>query len=129
LAAEELGTCEEIRRIGGDSGWLRSIPWTGKKRAALRSFSACRPDWGRHGTATLGGSHGGSSSCTGSEHDVRERETEGEEGKAPGREEKEEGEGMALLEVSRESSSVSRQAGGGDASARELHAAASLCWR
>jgi hypothetical protein len=29
----------------------------------------------------LGGGHGGSSSCTGSEHDVRERETEGKEGR------------------------------------------------
>jgi hypothetical protein len=80
LAAEELETCEEIRRIGGDSGRLRSIPWMGKKRAALQSFSACRRGWGRHGTVTLGGGHGGSSSCTGSVH-VRERETEWEEGK------------------------------------------------
>jgi hypothetical protein len=85
LAAEELGTCEEIRQIGGDSGRLRSIPWTGKKRAALRSFSARRPGWGRHGTATLGGSHGGSSSSTGrftvkKEHERKQTRDRGERG-------------------------------------------------
>jgi hypothetical protein len=127
LAAEELRTYEEIRRIGGDSGWLRSIPWTGKKRAALQSFLARRRGWGRHRTVTLGGSHGGEAlvpvleTCTGEREEERPgREREMKRRRGPSR---------GVAGISRRSSSVSRQAGGGEASTRELHAAASLCWR
>jgi hypothetical protein len=78
----------------------------GKKRAALRSFSACRQGWGRHGTATLGGSHGGHTQyreeCTGGRgRAAREREREREEG------------GSASRCVSRRSFSLTREAGGG----------------
>jgi hypothetical protein len=40
---------------------------------------------GGHGMMDLGGGHGRSSSCTGSEHEVRERKTEGKEERRRGR--------------------------------------------
>jgi hypothetical protein len=58
-AVEMVRSGEVIRRFGGDSGRFRSIPWAGRKRAALWTFSARRRGRGRHGTAALDGSHGG----------------------------------------------------------------------
>jgi hypothetical protein len=121
LVVEELGTCEEIRQIGGDSGQLRSIPWTGKKRAALRSFSAHRRGWGRHGTATLGGSHGGH---------AQYREETWKRGRVRTGERERKGVVWWRPAASTESSrSVAQQAGGGRRPPGARHAGASLSQR
>jgi hypothetical protein len=94
LAAEELGICEEILRIGGDSGRFWSIPRTGKKRAALRSFSARWRGWGRHETAVLCVELGLLEGFTRG----RERPT-GKKGRATRKREREEGGGRHGFEV------------------------------
>jgi hypothetical protein len=80
-------TVRKIWRIGGDSGHLGSILRARRKRAASRTFSAHRRGWGEHGTAALGGGHGGSSSFTGSMH--------GREEGRPGRGKKRRGRGSS----------------------------------
>jgi hypothetical protein len=54
-AAEELRSGEVIQRFGGDSGRFRSIPWAGRKRVAILTFSAPRRSKGQCLTAALGG--------------------------------------------------------------------------
>jgi hypothetical protein len=49
LAAEELGICEEIRRIGDGFGHPGSILRARRKRVASRTFLARRQGWGSMG--------------------------------------------------------------------------------
>jgi hypothetical protein len=53
--AEELRSGEVIRQFGGDSGRFWSIPWAGRKRAVILTFSAHRRSKGRRLTVALGG--------------------------------------------------------------------------
>jgi hypothetical protein len=83
-AAEMVRSGEVIRRFGGNSGRFRSIPWEGRKRAALWTFSARRRGRGRHIAAALAGGHGGAARYweeDGEERSARERKKEGEKGR------------------------------------------------